>query len=67
MDKNYYHYTPEIRLSSIIDSGLIKLGTESVYASKEKACAWVSTNPTWEPTATKLALDQSGNLIRLTF
>lgn len=64
---NYYHYTPEFRLPEIIDSGLIKLATESVYASKEKACAWVSTHPQWEPTATKMVSDQSGNIIRLTF
>lgn len=67
MNMNYYHYTPEIRLSEIIDSGLIKLATQSVYAPKEKACAWASTHPIWEPTATKMIINQFGNPIKLTF
>jgi hypothetical protein len=67
MTINYYHYTPEFRLSEIIDSGLIKLATESVYAPKEKACVWVSTHPQWEATATKMVSDQFGNLRLMTF
>jgi hypothetical protein len=67
MDVNYYHYTPEYRLKEIIESGEIKLATASVYASKEKACAWVSTNPHWEHTATKSLRDEFGNIKILTF
>lgn len=67
MNIEYYHYTPEYRLEEIIESGEIKLANASVYANKEKACAWVSTNPHWEPTATKMVSDQFGNLRLMTF
>lgn len=68
METNYYHYTPEFRLEEIIETGFIKLATASVQDKKrEKPCAWVSTNPHWENTATKLAVDEDGNKILLTF
>lgn len=64
----YFHYTPEVRLEEIIESGNIKLATESVYDKKrEKACSWVSTNPNWENTATKILHDNEGNTVKLTF
>ena len=46
MEKSYFHYTPEIRLNEIIESGKIKLANTSVF-KREKACAWISTNPNW--------------------
>jgi len=67
MDIKYYHYTPKYRLEEIIESGEIKLANASVYAPKEKACAWVSTNSHWEHTATKSLRDKSGNIKTLTF
>jgi hypothetical protein len=54
MEKKYYHYTTATRLEEIIESGVIKLATESISHKKEKPCAWVSTNGYWERTATKL-------------
>ena len=62
-----YHYTPEFRLEEIIESGEIRLATESVVDLKrEKACAWVSSNPHWEETATKLFV-KDGITTQLTF
>jgi hypothetical protein len=68
MKTNYYHYTPLDRLEELIESGIIKLATASVLdVKREKPCAWVSTNPHWENTATKLAIDKNGNKYQLTF
>jgi hypothetical protein len=62
-----YHYTPEFRLEEIIESGEIRLATESVVDLKrEKACAWASSNPHWEETATKLFV-KDGITTQLTF
>lgn len=67
MKKKYFHYTTEGRIDEIINSGEIKLATNSVFSKKEKAVAWVSTNLKWENTASKIISDRSGNLIHLTF
>ncbi|CAM4387925.1 hypothetical protein [Flavobacterium terrigena] len=67
MTKKYFHYTPEVRIDEIIQSGKINLATASVYNKKEKACAWVSSNPIWEKTATKMVFDEFGNTTKLTF
>jgi hypothetical protein len=67
MAKRYFHYTVETRLEDIINSEKIKLATASVYAKKEKAVAWVSSNENWEPTATKMVADNFGNPKKLTF
>lgn len=64
----YYHYTPEFRLPEFFKSQVIKLATASVANKKnEKAVAWVSTNPHWENTATKMAIDGDGNKVNITF
>ena len=47
-----FHYTSEVRLSQILKSGHIKLATACI-PKNEKPAAWLSTNPNWEPTATK--------------
>lgn len=63
----YFHYTPENRIKEFIESGEIKLATPSVVAPDEKACAWVSTNPHWEHTATKGSTNDKGEYKHLTF
>ncbi|MFV5699317.1 hypothetical protein ACM55H_13200 [Flavobacterium sp. ZT3R17] len=63
----YFHYTPEYRIKEIIESGEIKLAEPSVKAPNEKACAWVSTNPFWEHTATKGKANDKGDYQHLTF
>jgi hypothetical protein len=63
----YYHYTPETSLENIIESGVIKLATASTFDKKEKACAWVSSNPIWEHTATKIVHDGLGDSHHLSF
>lgn len=67
MNKQYFHYTPEIRIEEIINSGVINLATKSIFHKKEKPVAWVSTNLFWENTATKSSCDIFGNVIRLSF
>lgn len=67
MDKKFYHYTVEARLEEIIESGKINLATASVANKKEKPFAWVSSNPHWENTATKIVTDGLGNRKSLTF
>lgn len=62
----YYHYTPEIRIPEIIESGKINLATVYVYG-KEKPCVWLSTNPIWEKTASKMASNSYGMLTQLNF
>lgn len=65
--KRYFHYTTETRLEEIIQSEKILLAHKSVGHKKEKPCAWVSTNLRWEPTATKLVIDEFGQTHRMTF
>ncbi len=65
--KRYFHYTTESRLEEIIQSEKILLAHKSVGHNKEKPCAWVSTNNKWEPTATKLVMDEFGQTHRMTF
>jgi hypothetical protein len=67
METKFYHYTLETRLEEIIESGTIKLATQSVCSKGEKPCAWVSSNPHWEATATKMFYDDLGNSRWLTF
>lgn len=63
----YYHYTRETQLEVIIKSGEIKLAVESSGGGREKACAWVSSNPQWEETATKAIFDDNGEYYELNF
>jgi|GEM_PF-5529299 len=67
MELKYYHYTPAIRIEEIVKSGQINLATASVASPKEKACAWVSTNENFEPTAIKGKMDENGVYTPLTF
>ncbi|MEN2402304.1 hypothetical protein GKZ90_0021120 [Flavobacterium sp. MC2016-06] len=61
MNVNYYHYTPEIRLKEIIESGQINLATASITQKNEKACSWVSTSEDFEKTAIKMTNVGTGN------
>lgn len=65
--KRYFHYTTETRLEEIIQSEIISLATVGIDNKKEKPCAWVSSNPKWENTATKMAQNQFGEVIQLSF
>jgi hypothetical protein len=67
MNKQYFHYTPEIKIEEIINSGVINLATKSIFHKNEKPVAWVSTNLFWENTATKISYDIFGNIVRLSF
>jgi len=66
METKFYHYTHNQALSDILESGHVKLATASAY-KKEKPVAWVSSNPHWENTATKMVHDGKGNFQHLTF
>ncbi|WP_432220940.1 hypothetical protein ACRASX_08850 [Flavobacterium sp. TMP13] len=61
----FYHYTSIERLEEIITSQEIRQATAFV-AKKEKPIAWVSSNQTWENTATKSYLSE-GIIYPLTF
>jgi hypothetical protein len=65
--KTYYHYTTVEKLNQIIASGYIKQATAFLSTKKEKPITWVSTNPIWENSATKAAMDEFGNHFSLTF
>ena len=65
--KRYFHYTTETRLEEIIESEIISLATVGIDNKKEKPCAWVSSNSMWEHTATKMAHNQFGEVIQLSF
>lgn len=65
--KRFFHYTIETRLEEIIQSEIISLATVGIDNKKEKPCAWVSTNPKWEATATKMIRNQQGGITQMTF
>lgn len=65
--KRFFHYTTESRLDEIIQSEKILLAQKSISHKKEKPCAWVSTNISWEPTATKLLGNIFGEPTQMTF
>ena len=51
-----WHYTAELRIPEIVQSGVIKLATKFLE-KRERPAVWLSSNPTWENTATKMAND----------
>ena len=65
--KRFFHYTTETRLEKIIQSEIISLATIGIDNKREKPCAWVSTNPKWEATATKMIRNQQGGITQMTF
>lgn len=57
------HYTTGEKLRAIINTGQILPSTAHIEPN-EKPVAWFSTNPDWEPTATKCPIpDKLGQLI----
>jgi len=61
--ENIFHYTTGLKLKQIINSGCIKPTTAKIELH-EKPVAWFSTNPEWEPTATKVPLPgRAGQLL----
>ena len=65
--KRYFHYTTENRLEIILQSEIILLAGSGIENKNEKPCAWVSSNPKWESTATKLIKNQKGIITQMTF
>jgi len=60
-----WHYTAAKRLKEIVESREIRL-TDKLIAKSEKPAVWVSSNPIWEFTATKMAKNNSGLIKQLT-
>lgn len=65
--KRYFHYTTENRLEIILQSEIILLAGSGIENKNEKPCAWVSSNPKWEATATKLIKNQKGIITQMAF
>ena len=65
--KRYFHYTTENRLEIILQSEIILLAGSGIENKNEKPCAWVSSNPKWEATATKMIRNQKGEPTQMTF
>ncbi len=61
-----WHYTSRDRLFEIIESGEIYTTKSNVTGAKESATVWISANPIWEKTATKLVQTENGEYYRLT-
>jgi len=60
-----WHYTTKDRIQEIIESGEIRTSTENRTGQRESATLWLSSNPIWENTATKLTFD-GGTMRKLT-
>jgi len=60
-----WHYTTAGRIDEIIESGEIRATKFNATSLREKPTVWVSSNPLWERTATKMIADDSGNIITL--
>lgn len=61
---NTYHYTVGSKVAAILRSGALLPITADLEPG-ERAVIWFSTQPSWEPTATKLLLNpQTGELRR---
>ena len=60
-DLRLWHYTTAERIDEIIESGEIRTSKHNATSRKEKPTVWVSSNPLWERTATKMIIDEMGN------
>jgi hypothetical protein len=65
-DAKFYHYTTKWVLDEIINSKTIRLATKDI-PTNEKPVAWVSINPKWEHTSTKMLRSMDGKIHQLTF
>lgn len=61
----FYHYTPAFRISEMLNSMEIKPAVIGL-GKNEKPVTWISSNPFWENTATKMMNTEMG-LVQLTF
>jgi hypothetical protein len=67
MQDRLFHYTTASRLRLILECELIKVATAGVHPG-ERPAVWFSSNPDWEPTATKLLQDpETGAVRKLSF
>ncbi|MCW3074508.1 MAG: hypothetical protein JWP69_1577 [Flaviaesturariibacter sp.] len=66
MKKQLWHYTAQVRLDEIIKSKELKVSEFERKSGDKHPCVWFSTNPFWDPSATKMVGDKLGNVIRLT-
>jgi hypothetical protein len=63
-----YHYTTELHLEKILDSGYLKVSDFEIKNKVKRPALWLSKNPTWEKTATKNVYDPNlGTTRPLTF
>jgi hypothetical protein len=63
MNNPVHHYAPCSYLPRIAKSGVLR--PSNAKADSEKPLLWFSANQRWEPTATKMWADKSGNIVRL--
>jgi hypothetical protein len=61
-----WHYTTEGKLDDIISSGVLRISQWEKKMGFPKPSLWFSKNPDWEPTATKMAMDENQVPIKLT-
>lgn len=59
-----WHYTVGVKLNSILADGLLRT-TDVLIEQGERPALWFSLNQDWEPTANKLCLTPTGELMPL--
>lgn len=57
-DARFFHYTAGPKLQAILEAG--ELRPSNAGAPNERPLLWFSSNPRWEPTATKMVATQRG-------
>jgi hypothetical protein len=60
----FYHYAPGVHLTKILRDGYLRPSNAGTPSTEP--LLWFSTNPLWEPTATKVSIDSTGQLFSLT-
>jgi len=61
-----WHYTAHPHLSKILIDGFLKVSNAEKLLKHKHPSLWFSSNPIWEPTATKDAGDEYGNRVPMT-
>lgn len=59
-----YHYTSIVRLIQIINDNKLKVSNKEY--SKSDSALWFSKNQEWEPTATKITMNEQGQIVKMT-
>ena len=67
MDKIIYHYTTIKQSLLIIESGFIKVSEYERKNNVKPPALWLSLNPLWENTATKMTKNIFGETVSLSF